>query len=58
MVHKFQDHETWDFVFLRRFLNVLAMYEHGSLFGNVIKTIFINLCPLFQSRHHIKFGFH
>ena len=55
--HKFQDHETCDFWFLRRFLNVLAMYKHGGHFGHVIKFIFINLCPLFQSRPHIKFGF-
>ena len=51
IVHaNFQDHGR------RRFLKVLAIYGCGDL-GHLTKTIFIDLCPHFPRRLHIKFGF-
>ena len=47
---------------LEKILKVFTIYGHGGYLGHVTKTIvtktiFINLCPLFPTRHSIKFGF-
>ena len=39
----------------RRILEVFTIYGHGDHL--VTKTISINLCPRFQRRLHMKFGY-
>ena len=38
-------------------LKLLAIYGHGGHLGHVTEAIFINLCPSFSRRLHIKFEF-
>ena len=55
MLHaKFQDHRTsGSGVF---FLKVFTIYGRGGHLGHVTWTIYINFCPPFQRRLHIKFS--
>ena len=48
---KFQSSRT---LVLEKFFTI---YGHGGHIGHVTKIIFINICPLFPRRLHIKFGF-
>ena len=55
MLHaKIQPHRTSGF---REDFEGFTIYRHGGHFGHVTNTIFINLCPLFPRRLHIKIGF-
>ena len=39
----------------KKIVKLLAIYGHGGHLGHVTETIFINSCPSFPRRLHIKF---
>ena len=41
----------------KKTVKVLAIYGHGGHPGHVTETIFINMCPSFPGKLHIKFDF-